>query len=420
MSFFGGSAWTYDEKSDSYYLTLFTPNQCDLNWENSKMREEIYKVMAFWLEKGVAGFRMDVINATSKASGLPDKDPHKKGLQFPMELTLNRPKTHDYLQEMYEKILKPYGCMAIGEGAVAGQDDVVLYTREDRQELQMMFHFDLHALGYGSLGKYDFRKFYRWQVRDFKKVLFSWQVKMEKEGGWLGNYLSNHDQNRHVSRFGDAKNYRKESATALCMLNLTLRGTPFLYQGEEIGMTDCVLEEEEWKDYEALNAYKVLQIMMHLPKILARRVVKKVTRDNSRTPMQWENTTNGGFTSGTPWIKVNTNYKEINVEQEEKNKDSILHFYREMIGFRKAHPVLVDGHFQPILEEHQYIIAYSRENKKEKLLVVINLSGKKIKAEKHLMGLLEEEPVLMNYKGVRDREQKIVLHPYEGRIYKMF
>lgn len=422
MGFFGGSSWSYDEANNQYYMTQFTPNQCDLNWENEQMREEIYRMMDFWLEKGIAGFRMDVINAISKAEGLPDKSPEKKGLQFPGELTLNRPKTHEYMNEMYEKVLSQYDCIAIGEGVLAKPEDVIKYTKSDRDELQMMFQFDLHNLGNGELGKYDFRKLYYFTPKDFKEVINKWQLKMEKGGGWLGNYLSNHDQRRQVSRFGDDKNYRRESAKALCLLNFTLRGTPFIYQGEEIGMTDCLFEEADWRDYEALNAFKVLQDMMHVPRFVARKIVNKVTRDHSRTPMQWNEEAQAGFTSGNPWMKVNPNYKEINVERERMHPDSIFKFYQEMIAFHKAHPVLTWGHFRPILENHPKVMGYIRENKKEKYLILINLTKKEAFVD--LGNKTINDKQLVYYTSPKGEASiinkgKVTLKPFEGLIYQL-
>nr|WP_307993202.1 alpha-glucosidase [uncultured Niameybacter sp.] len=423
MSFFGGSAWTYDKTSEEYYLTQFTPNQCDLNWENEEMREEIYRVMKFWLGKGIVGFRMDVINAISKAEGLPDKDPHKKGLQFPGELTLNRSKTHEYLQEMYEKVLSNYDCMAIGEGVLATEKDVILYTNPNRHELQMMFQFDLHNLGNGELGKYDFRKLYKWTVKEFKEVLFKWQETIEDGEGWLGNYLSNHDQRRQVSRFGDDKRYRIESAKALCLLNFTLRGTPFMYQGEEIGMTDCVLEEEEWRDYEALNAHKVLQTMMHLPKGVAKQIVKKVSRDNSRTPMQWSSNHNGGFTKGEPWIKVNPNYKVINVEQELQKPNGILSFYKEVIRLYKECITLREGKFKPILKEHKQVISYIREHEEGNYLIIINLTKKLAKVKWNEIEDIRQkqiEEIICNYNDRPSKQdEQLRLRPFESIMYRI-
>ena len=421
MSFFGGSAWTYDAQSESYYLTQFTPNQCDLNWENPCVRQEIYNIMKFWLDKGVWGFRLDVINTISKKEGLPDKDPHQKGLQFPGDFTLNRDKSHEYLKEMYEDVIEGYDCITVGEGPLATPRDVVCYTNPLRKELQMMMHFDLHNLGYGKLGKYDFRKFYRWNIRDFKEVLYTWQENIQRDGGWIGNYLSNHDQNRQVSRFGNDKKYRVESAKALCLLNLTLRGTPFIYQGEEIGMTDCTLEKNEWRDYEAMNAYEVLQWMMHIPKGIAEKIVKKVTRDNSRTPMQWSSEENAGFTTGIPWIKVNPNYKEINVERDRKDKESIWHFYQETIGIRKRYQALVGGEFIPVLENHKQVIGYIRKMKEEEVLILINLSSKEVTILKESLKYCLENLIYHTHEMIQhiELEGKIKLRPYEGRIYKV-
>jgi oligo-1,6-glucosidase len=419
MSFFGGSSWTYDAKSKEYYLTQFTPNQCDLNWENVNMRQGIYDIMRFWLDKGIAGFRMDVINAISKDEELRDKDPDKKGLQFPAELTLNRPKTHTYLQEMNREVLSKYDCITIGEGALAGQEDVVRYTHPDSKELQMMFHFDLHMLGCGSLGRYDFRKLYRWRILDFKKVLISWQTEMQKQGGWIGSYLSNHDQRRQVSLFGDDKKFRRESAKALCLLNFTLRGTPFIYQGEEIGMVDCPLRQHEWRDYEAINAYEVLQQMMHVPAFIARSIIKKANRDNARTPMQWNAMKNAGFTTGKPWIKVNPNYMQLNAEDDEKHPESILTFYRDTIAFRKKHPVLTWGSFTSLCDAHKKAVVYIREDNKEKLFVLINMSNNHTKINFKNTNIKAPRLIYSTHKEERPFEEIMKLAPFEGRVYEL-
>lgn len=375
--------------------------------------------MMFWLGKGIAGFRMDVINAISKAEGLPDKDPHKKGLQFPGELTLNRPKTHEYLREMYDKVLSHYDCMALGEGTLARMEDVILYTKPERHELQMMFQFDLHNVGYGRLGKYDFRKLYRYSIKTFKNIIIAWDMSMQEGNGWIGNYLSNHDQRRHISRFGDDKKYREESAKALCLLNFTLRGTPFIYQGEEIGMTDCDLLQEDWRDYEAINAYKVLQFMMHVPAFIAKKIVNKVTRDNSRTPMQWSSENEAGFTKGKPWIKVNPNYREINVEDELTNKQGILSFYKKTIAFHKEHPVFIRGAFRPVLEEDKKVIGYIREDDTEKLLIIINLTKKEAKVDGSNKNIEQARIIYHTHqKPPLQNRTYLKLQPYEGIVYK--
>ena len=421
MSFFGGSAWTYDVRSKMYYLTQFTPNQCDLNWQNPNVREAFYKIMRFWLAKGVKGFRMDVINAIAKVEGLGDKDAEKKGLQFPRELTLNRQETHIYLQEMYKEVVEPYECVAVGEGPLATPADVIRYTKPERKELHMMMHFDLHNLGYGELGKYDFRKLYRWRLTDFKKVLYNWQETMQDEEGWTGNYLSNHDQNRQVSRFGDDREYRVESAKALCLLNLTLRGTPFIYQGEEIGMTDCKLEIEEWRDYEALNAYKVLQSMMHVPKGVAKHIVQKVTRDNSRTPMQWSDCPYAGFSVVEPWIKVNPNYQKVNVVSDQLAEASIFKFYKEVIAFRREHAVLINGGFEGVIKNHRQVVAYIRRGREMGLLVVINLSRREAMVAKDEIGYETTYLVYNTHPMAHhiELEGELTLRPYEARIYRV-
>lgn len=418
LSFFGGSAWTKEPNSDCYYLTTFTPNQCDLNWQNPKVRQGIYDIMRFWLDKGIAGFRMDVINTISKAVGLPDKDPQKKGLQFPGELIINRPDSHTYIREMYQEVLSHYDCLALGEGVLMTKEAAALYTRPDREELMMLFHFDLALLGCGPLGKYDFRKFYRFTTLDFKETITSWMTTMEREEGWIGNYLSNHDNPRQVSRFGDDGRYRKESAKALCLLDFTLRGTPFIYQGEEVGMTNCPFEKEEWRDYEAINDYQVLQDMMHLPAFIAKKIISKMTRDHARTPVQWDGGPGAGFTTGTPWIKLNPNYKELNIAADLKSPDSLVAFYRETIAFRKAHPVLTHGHFSPILKAHRQIIGYIREDETERLLILINLTGKKATAQ---LPTYNGKNALCLYHTHQKRAllPKTTLAPYEGLIFSL-
>jgi oligo-1,6-glucosidase len=416
LSFFGGSAWTKDERSGEYYLTSFTPHQCDLNWENPEVRKEIYGVMRFWLEKGVAGFRMDVINAISKAPGLPDKDPHKKGYQFPFELALNREPSHEYLREMNREVLSKYDCFSVGEGTLSGMEDVIKYTNPDRQELMMMFQFDLHGIGCGPLGKFDFRKLYLWSIPEFKNIVDRWQLRMQEGGGWLGNFLSNHDQPRHVSRFGNGTKYRTECAKAFCLLNLTLRGTPFIYQGEECGMTNSVFERKDWRDYEAINDFKALQTMMHLPSAIAERVINRMTRDHARTPVQWNSGENAGFTEGEPWIKLNPNYPGINIEDDLKRNDSIGRFYREVIALRKRNKVLTYGKYFPVDRANRRAISYIRDDGKKRMLIVINLTGKKSKAD--FSGIkANKSKILIGTHGKRPFFEKMELQPYEGRVY---
>ena len=419
MSFFGGSAWTQDKKTGEYYLTSFTPGQCDLNWENPAVRQEMYKAMRFWMDRGIAGFRIDVVNAIKKAPGLPDKDPHKRGLQFPAELVTKQEGVHTFIQEMHREVFSHYpDCFTVGEGCLTGIEDVARFTNPENRELMMMFHFDIAMLGCGPLGKFDFRKGYRFTIRDFKRVVNRWQLAMQEKNGWTGNYLSNHDQPRQVSRFGSEKTpeLRRASARALALLNLTLRGTPFLYQGEECGMTNCRLAKEEWKDFEAINDYAVLQSMMRLPAPLAEKIIVKMTRDNARTPVQWSGGRNAGFTDGTPWMRVNPNYREINIEEDVLRMDSVVNFYKKAIALHHAHPALTFGTYAPVDEKNKRVLAYLRRGETETLLVAINLSDRQTKVS---FPRLNARECLLYTHSSRTFAQELPLLPFEGLVYKV-
>lgn len=419
MSFFGGSAWTQDKKTGEYYLTSFTPGQCDLNWENPAVRQEMYKAMRFWMDRGIAGFRIDVVNAIKKAPGLPDKDPHKRGLQFPAELVTKQEGVHTFIQEMHREVFSHYpDCFTVGEGCLTGIEDVARFTNPENRELMMMFHFDIAMLGCGPLGKFDFRKGYRFTIRDFKRVVNRWQLAMQEKNGWTGNYLSNHDQPRQVSRFGSEKTpeLRRASARALALLNLTLRGTPFLYQGEECGMTNCRLAKEEWKDFEAINDYAVLQSMMRLPAPLAEKIIVKMTRDTARTPVQWSGGRNAGFTDGTPWMRVNPNYREINIEEDVLRMDSVVNFYKKAIALHHAHPALTFGTYAPVDEKNKRVLAYLRRGETETLLVAINLSDKQAKVS---FPRLNARECLLYTHSSRTFAQELPLLPFEGLVYKV-
>ena len=419
MSFFGGSAWTQDKKTGEYYLTSFTPGQCDLNWENPAVRQEMYKAMRFWMDRGIAGFRIDVVNAIKKAPGLPDKDPHKRGLQFPAELVTKQEGVHTFIQEMHREVFSHYpDCFTVGEGCLTSIVDVARFTNPENRELMMMFHFDIAMLGCGPLGKFDFRKGYRFTIRDFKRVVNRWQLAMQEKNGWTGNYLSNHDQPRQVSRFGSEKTpeLRRASARALALLNLTLRGTPFLYQGEECGMTNCRLAKEEWKDFEAINDYAVLQSMMRLPAPLAEKIIVKMTRDNARTPVQWSGGRNAGFTDGTPWMRVNPNYREINIEEDVLRMDSVVNFYKKAIALHHAHPALTFGTYAPVDEKNKRVLAYLRRGETETLLVAINLSDRQTKVS---FPRLNARECLLYTHSSRTFAQELPLLPFEGLVYKV-
>ena len=412
ISMFGGSAWTkYPLKPQSWYLTTFTPHQCVLNWENPRVREEVANVMRFWLEKGVSGFRMDVINTIAKQPGLPSWHPEKKGYQFAKDLMTNLPKSHEYIQELIGKLSPDFDFITIGEGMMADNDACALYAGEDRGELNMMIMFDLHLQDCGPLGKYDFRKLYHWTIPGFKSIIFRWQSDSQKRNYWVANYMNNHDQPRSISRFGNDSRYRIESAKAFALMNLTLRGTPLIYQGEEIGMTNCRLEKDEWRDYEAINIYSTLQTMMHLPKFIAKKVVQRMTRDHARTPVQWNESDYAGFSDHQPWIKVNPNYKQINLKKDLVLETSINRWYKQVIALRKAYTALNTGIMKPVLKNHKQILGYVRKDDKAEFLVLINLSGSLAR-----FNLKTEGSILMD--SYPDPQPQL-LRPYESRVIQI-
>lgn len=418
ISIFGGSAWTKLKDEDNmYYLSLFTPQQTDLNWENPEVRVEIEKILRFWLDKGIAGFRMDVINIISKKEGLPSKNPNKKGYQFADDHIVSRTKSHQYIQELYESVLKDYSGLFIGEGLLINPNQAKKYSGYETKELDLMFHFDTMLIGCGPLGKFDFRKLYRWKIKEFKEIYFKWQVASMNDNFHLGSFLSNHDNGRAVSRFGDVKKYHKESAKALLALIFTSRGTPFIYQGEEIGMTNMKLEIEDWKDFEAINDYDVLQTMMHLPKSLAKKVIQKMTRDQARTPMQWSSEAYAGFSNVNPWMIINPNYVSINVSNQITENNSILKFTQQCIQLYKNNLCFTFGQIEPYLLSHTELMAYRRYDENTEYLVLINLSNKYINFK------LEPKYVASNIVlysiSLINLYAKMILRPYEAIIIKV-
>ncbi len=412
ISIFGGSAWQKDPLVENgYYLTTFTSNQCDLNWKNENVRKEVAKIMKFWLAKGIAGFRMDVINTIAKKEGLPSFQPEKKGYQFAKEYMCNLDLSHEYIKEMISDVSKEYDFITIGEGMLADEKACAMYAGEDRNELNMMITFELLLQDCGPLGKYDFTKLYRWTIPNFKSIIYRWQTDMQNNNYWVANYMNNHDQPRSISRFLDDKKYREESAKAFATLTLTLRGTPFIYQGEEIGMTNLILEKEDWRDYEAINIYTTLQSMMHLPAWISKKVVQRMTRDHARTPMQWSSNQYGGFSESQPWIKVNPNTNEINVENELMKNNGILAYYKKLIQLHKELETLQTGAFDPYLADHKQVLGYKRISVNQTLIVLINLSSKIAK----LPSAIEGKLILDSH----DNPNALELAPYESRIIEL-
>ncbi|MDI9519330.1 MAG: alpha-glucosidase [Bacillota bacterium] len=414
LSFFGNSAWV--KNNDEYYLATFNTTQADLNWENPEVRKEVYKIMKYYLDKGVYGFRMDVINTIDKKEGLPSKNPHLKGYQFPDDYIIDGDKVNVYLKEMNKEVLSKYDCLALGEAVLVTPESAIQYTNPKNKELNMTFHFDLALLGCGELGKYDFRKGYKFTIKEFKNITSLWQNAMYDNGGYIGNYLSNHDQKRPIERFGDVKKYYKESAKALAIYNFTLYGTPFIYQGEEIGMTNPKLSYKDWKDPECFNSYKAMTRILHVPPFIAKKIANFVIRDNARTPVHWSKEKYAGFSNVKPWIHLNPNYKEINVEDNLKDKDSILNFYKKCINLRKEYDSLCYGSYTDIQKDHPYIISYIRNYKDESLLIIINLDKKP--REFIFDGKYKFKHLLTNYKP-RNLVSNMIFQPFEAHVYKI-
>lgn len=417
-SFFSGSAWQLDEQTGEYYLHLFSRKQPDLNWENPVLREEIYKMMTWWLDKGIDGFRMDVINLISKVQDLPsvgDGTPGK--YHFGGQYFMNGPRVHEFLQEMNREVLSKYDIMTVGEAIGVTPEDAALYVGEDRNELNMVFHFELMDVDSGPGGKWDVKP---WNLADFKRIISKWQTGLHGKG-WNSLYLNNHDQPRMLSRFGNDSTYHKESAKMLGTLLHTLQGTPYIYQGEELGMTNVQFNSIlEYKDIETLNMYNEYLAAGHDQQAIMNSIYSK-GRDNGRTPMQWNGEPHAGFTTGTPWLAVNPNYTKINAEQALNDPDSIFHYYKKLIFLRKEHPVIVYGDYRPLMEDDPFVFAYVRTLGSEQLLVILNFFEKP--ADFILEDSVQYETkqlLISNYEAAGDEDiRRIALRPYEARVYKL-
>jgi oligo-1,6-glucosidase len=418
-SFFSGSAWEYDETTGEYYLHLFSKKQPDLNWENDQVRQEIFDMMTWWLEKGIDGFRMDVINLISKTPGLSDaKVVSDNRYQWGGEHFVNGPRFMEFMTEMKEKVLSKYDIMTIGEAPLVTPADGIRFTNEKDGVLNMLFQFEHMDVDSGSGGKWDLRP---WKLADLKKIMSKWQVELEGKG-WNSLYLENHDQPRSVSRFGNDCEYRVESAKMLATWLHMMKGTPFIYQGQEIGMTNVRFPSiDDYNDLETLNMYREQVFEKGRDAAEVMNLIYAKGRDNARTPMQWTSSENAGFTPGIPWLKINSNYKEINVEKAINDPNSIFHYYKKLIRIRKEHPIVVYGEYQSILEDHEQIYAYVRTFKDEKLLVMANFfeNTAVFNLPRHIK--YDVKQLLINNYKVNDHSlDSIDLQPYETRVYKLF
>ncbi|HDR4370534.1 TPA: oligo-1,6-glucosidase [Bacillus cereus] len=414
---FSGSAWQYDEMTDEYYLHLFSKKQPDLNWDNEKVRQDVYEMMKFWLEKGIDGFRMDVINFISKEEGLPAVETEEEGYVSGHKHFMNGPNIHKYLHEMNGEVLSHYDIMTVGEMPGVTTEEAKLYTGEERKELQMVFQFEHMDLDSGEGGKWDVKPC---SLLTLKENLTKWQKALEHTG-WNSLYWNNHDQPRVVSRFGNDGMYRIESAKMLATVLHMMKGTPYIYQGEEIGMTNVRFQSiDEYRDIETLNMYKekVIDHGEDIEKVMESIYIKG--RDNARTPMQWNDQNHAGFTKGEPWITVNPNYKEINVKQAIQDEGSIFYYYKKLIELRKNNEIVVYGSYDLILDNDPSIFAYVRTYGDEKLLVIANFTADESVFEMPKdISYSESELFIHNYDVEIGSIDNIPLRPYEAIVFKL-
>jgi oligo-1,6-glucosidase len=413
-SSFCGSAWTYDPERGQYYLHFYDKKQPDLNWENETVRREVYDLMKFWMDKGVDGWRMDVIASISKYTDFPDYPEEPGRRYYTGFMHSNGPRLHEFLQEMNREALMGYDCMTVGEAPGSTSENARLFVDPRRQELNMIFtfeHMNIDRIPGHVNRKWALKPF---DIRNLKRVMSDWQEKLEGHG-WNALYLENHDQPRVVSRWGNDTCYRKECAKAYATILHGMKGTPYVYQGEEIGMVNASYELDEYEDVEVKNACLEL---VEREKTISREEFKKAvwnkSRDNARTPMQWTGGENAGFTSGTPWFKVNPRYKEINVEEALKDQDSVFHYYQKLIRLRHEEDILTEGSYRLLLPEDESLFVYEREYDGKKWLVAANLTGSPVPAGR-LEGILSPE-----YKVIIQNKPEVMkdgmIQPYEAFI----
>ena len=407
-SAFSGPAWKYDEKTDMYYLHLFSVKQPDLNWENPKVRKEVFDMMTRWCEKGIDGFRMDVISLISKPEGYPDAK--VVGLYGDMGICANGPKVHDYLKEMNEKVLSKFDIMTVGETAGVTLEEAKKYANTDGSELNMVFQFEHMDLDGGEKFKWSTKPM---PLVPLKDNLSKWQKGLDGVA-WNSLYFCNHDQPRIVSRLGDeSEAYRELSAKCIATCLHMMQGTPYVYQGEELGMTNTVFNSvDDFRDLESINAYRELvESGLYTDEDMFPKIAHK-SRDNARTPMQWDASENAGFTTGTPWIAVNPNYKKINVDDQLKREDSVFNYYKKLIRLRKENEIIVYGNYELLLPEDENIFAYVRTLDNQKLLVVCNFSKSEQKFD--FQGYENAKVLISNYN--RDAREDGILKPYEAIV----
>ena len=409
---FSGSAWKFDETTGQYYLHLFSEKQPDLNWENPKVRDAVYDMMTWWCDKGIDGFRMDVISMISKVQSYPDGELFDGVYGNANPYVCNGPRVHEFLQEMNRRVLSRYDIMTVGEAAGVTVEEAKRYANNEGTELGMVFHFE-HTDGSSNsesvIGKWTVNPPRLTYVRG---ILNKWQTELEGKA-WGSLYWDNHDQPRAVSRFGnDSKEWREVSAKMLATVLHMQKGTPYIYQGEEFGMTNMHFESiDDCRDIEEINAYQ--QYVTDHKLVDAETMLRcfdTIARDNARTPVQWDASANAGFTTGTPWIKVNPNYTEINAEAALADPNSVFYYYQKLISLRHTTPIIVYGTFRPLLPDSEVLYAYEREMDGKVLTVAANWTDRE--QECTLFDDLEGEELISNY----DSHRTGILQPYEARV----
>ena len=409
-SIFKGSAWEYDENTKEYYLHLFSKKQPDLNWENEDMRNEIYKMINWWLDKGIDGFRVDAISHINKEEGLVDMDNPDNLKYVPsFDKHMNVEGIHDYLRELKENTFSKYDIMTVGEANGVKAEQATDWVGENDGKFNMLFQFEHIDLWNSS----------EFNLPNLKKVWNKWQVNLENDG-WNALFIENHDITRVVSSWGDDTRFLKESAKALGLLYFMHKGTPFIYQGQEIGMTNVKFNDiNEYDDIRSINEYNQLINQGMSPKD-ALEHIWNTSRDTTRTPMQWDDSLNAGFSKSNPWIHVNPNYKYINVKEQLEDDDSILNFYKKMIKIKKSSECLIYGKYNLILEDDTNIFAYERILNDEKFLVICNLKSESSNYKYEKLTLKYENLILSNYNVDAHKDlNNFELKPWEARLYKI-
>ncbi|MDQ0194893.1 glycoside hydrolase family 13 protein [Paenibacillus wynnii] len=414
-SFFGGPAWEYDDDAKAFYLHLFSRKQPDLNWANPSVRQEMYDMMRFWLDKGVDGLRLDAVNLLSKPDGLPNSELTSIDKKYAPcgHLVANGHEIHGIFHEMNREVFSRYPIFTVAEMAGVSAEEGLLYTDPIRQELDSIICFEHMDVDNGPNGRWETVPF---QLTTFKRILSNWQRTLHGSG-WFGLYLNNHDQPRVVSRWGNDTEYREESAKMFATCIQMMQGTPYIYQGEEIGMTNVQFDDiSKYRDVETLNYYRIETEERGRNSADVMRDIYLKSRDNARTLMQWDESPNAGFGIGTPWIEVNPNFNDVNVKSALNNPNSILHYYRKLIHLRKRYEVIVYGDYVLLLEEHPDVFAYKRTLRDETLIVVTNFSEQEQIVEIK-EPVLQQELLVTNYPDNGENMDRMQLRPFEARVY---